>query len=271
MKTQIPDIDSEYALSSDQIERFRRDGYIKLKHALSPEVLAYYETEITRLVDTLSNESRSIEERDTYSKAFLQISNIWTQNNLVKEFVMGKRLGRIATQLLGSTGVRMYHDQALYKEPGGGYTPWHVDQYYWPLSNDNTVTAWIPLAAVPMERGPLEFSVGSQQIKFGRDLEIGDESEKQIDEHLKLSDFPIDSSPFDLGEVSFHYGFNFHRAGPNSSDQMRKIMTIIYIDKDMRLVDPKNKHQEEDWKKWMPGAKIGDVIDTPLNPVIYEA
>ena len=39
---------------------------------------------------------------------------------------------------MGVAGVRMYHDQALYKEPGGGITPWHVDQVYWPVSNNNT-------------------------------------------------------------------------------------------------------------------------------------
>lgn len=42
-------------------------------------------------------------------------------------------------------GVRIYHDQALNKEPGGGYTPWHCDGYYWPVQSDKIVTAWVPL------------------------------------------------------------------------------------------------------------------------------
>jgi len=42
-------------------------------------------------------------------------------------------------------GVRIYHDQALNKEPGGGYTPWHCDGYYWPLQSDKILTAWVPL------------------------------------------------------------------------------------------------------------------------------
>lgn len=270
MNTATLDLESEYVLSGDQIERFHRDGYIKLKNVLSPEVLAHYEAEITKTVDALNQETRDMEKRDTYSKAFLQIMNLWRSNAAVEAFIKSKRLGRIATQLMGTTGVRLYHDQALYKEPSGGYTPWHVDQYYWPLSNNNTVTAWIPLQAVPMEKGPLEFSIGSQSITFGRDLEISDASEKKIDEHLKLSDLPIDSSPFDIGEVSFHYGYTFHRAGPNTTDQTRKIMTIIYMDKDMRLAEPKNKNQQNDWDTWMPGSKIGEIIDTELNPVIYQ-
>lgn len=55
-------------------------------------------------------------------------------------------------------GVRLYHDQALYKEAGGGPTPWHADQYYWPLTTDRIVTAWIPLQPVSADMGPLAFA-----------------------------------------------------------------------------------------------------------------
>ena len=64
-------------------------------------------------------------------------------------------------KLLGVAGVRLYHDQSLYKEPGGGITPAHADQYYWPLASDRIVTAWIPLQPVPEDMGPLAFYAGS--------------------------------------------------------------------------------------------------------------
>ena len=263
------DIDSEYKLSPEQIARFQKDGYIKLKNVLSAEVLDYYGKEITRLVLEQSKDATPLEKRTTYGKAFLQIMNIWTKSDTVKEFVFGKRLARIASDLLQTQGVRMYHDQALYKEAGGGYTPWHVDQFYWPLATEKTVTAWIPLHAVPLEHGPLMFSVGSQKIKVGRDLEISEDSEKKIDQQLKLSNLPVDETPFDLGEVSFHLGFTFHRAGPNTLPYAREVMTIIYMDRDMKLAEPKNQNQKNDWDGWCPGAKIGEIINSPLNPVLY--
>ena len=269
MTTATLDIDSEYQISPAQIAQFQRDGYIKLKDVLSAEALDHYGREITRQVLLLSKENKPLEQRSTYGKAFLQIMNLWTKSEVAREFVFGKRLARIATDLLQVRGVRVYHDQALYKEAGGGYTPWHVDQFYWPLSSEKTVTAWIPLQPVPLEKGPLMFSVGSQRIKIGRDLEISDESEKKIQEELKLSNLPQDETPFDLGEVSFHLGFTFHRAGPNKTDKAREVMTIIYMDQDMRLVQPKNKSQEGDWNGWMPGVKIGEIVDSPLNPIIY--
>lgn len=263
------DIDSEYKITPEQIARFNKDGYIKLKDVLSADVLDYYGKEITRLVLELNKQDKPLAERSTYGKAFLQVMNLWTRSDVVKEFVFSKRLGRIATELLETRGVRMYHDQALYKEAGGGYTPWHVDQFYWPLETEKTVTAWIPLHPVPLEHGPLMFSVGSQKIKIGRDLAISDESEKKIDEQLKLSNLPCDETPYDLGEVSFHLGYTFHRAGPNTLPYPRDVMTIIYMDSEMKLIQPKNKNQENDWKTWCPGAKVGEIIDTPINPVLY--
>jgi ectoine hydroxylase-related dioxygenase (phytanoyl-CoA dioxygenase family) len=265
----VLDLDSEYKISPVQVVRFEKEGYIKLKDVLGAGVLDYYGKEITRLVLEQSRDCQPLEKRSTYGKAFLQIMNIWRTNETVKEFVMGRRLARIAADLLQTRGVRLYHDQALYKEAGGGYTPWHVDQFYWPVATEKTVTAWIPLHAVPLENGPLMFSVGSQRIKIGRDLEISEGSEKKIDEQLKLSNLPVDETPFDLGEVSFHLGYTFHRAGPNKLARAREVMTIIYMDRDMRLAEPKNQSQKNDWDNWCPGAKIGEIIDSPLNPVLY--
>src|SRR5271170_235717 len=177
----VLDIDSEYKISPEQVARFQKDGYIKLKNVLSPEVLEYYGKEITRVVLEQSKDYQPLEKRTTYGKAFLQISNIWPKNEIVREFVFGQRLGKIASDLLQVRGVRMYHDQALYKEAGGGFTPWHVDQFYWPLSNEKTVTAWIPLHAIPLENGPLMFSVGSQQIKLGRELRAATRARRRSD------------------------------------------------------------------------------------------
>ena len=118
--------------------------------------------------------------------------------------------------------------------------------------------------------GPLEFSAGSQVVSEGGALAISDESEKQIENRLRVTDFEKVSEPFDLGEVSFHSGWIFHRAGPNKTNQTRKVMTVIYMDKNMRLVAPSNEGQVNDWNTWCPGAKIGEVIDTDLNPIIFK-
>lgn len=264
-------LDDAYTLTQEQKNFFREKGYIKLKQVLSPEVIAYYGDEITRKVIELNTLKIPMEKRNTYQKAFLQIMNLWTKSEIVKEFVFSKRLAKIAADLMGVQGVRLYHDQALYKEPSGGITPWHADEYYWPLSNENTVTVWVPLQATPMNMGPLGFAEGSHNMEFGRDLEISDESERRIQEALQKADYPLNDTPFDLGEVSYHYGWTYHRAGPNTSDQARKVMTIIYMQDGIRLIAPKHNAHKSDWKGWMPGAEIGKPVATHLNPLLYAA
>ena len=46
-------------------------------------------------------------------------------------------------------------------------------------------------------------------------------------------------------------------------------MTIIYMDRDMVLKNPENENQKRDWEKWCPGSKVGEIINSPINPVVY--
>ena len=264
------DLDTPYPLAPAQVAQFHRDGYIRLKDVFDAETLRHYGQEITWLTIALNTQTKPLEERSTYDRAFLQVMNLWRQGGPAREFVFGKRLAGIATALLQTEGVRLYHDQSLYKEPGGGITPAHADQYYWPLASDRCVTAWVPLQAVPQDMGPLAFFAGSQSVEFGRDLGISDDSEREITAAMEARGFPVVDMPFDLGEVSFHLGWTFHRAGPNRSTTPRSVMTVIYMDRDMRLKAPENHMQQNDWDTWCTGATIGEVIDTPKNPVLFE-
>jgi ectoine hydroxylase-related dioxygenase (phytanoyl-CoA dioxygenase family) len=263
------ELDAPYSLTKEQINFYDENGYIKLKHVFSPQLLHHYGRAIHARVSELSRDALPMEQRTTYGKAFLQIMNLWTESAEVKEFVFGKRLGRIASELMGVSGVRIYHDQALYKEAGGGITPWHADQYYWPVDSDKTITAWVPLQKTPLETGPLAFCEKSHRFQVGRDLEISDESEITLKQ--ALNQFRLEESGFDLGEVSFHSGWTFHRAGSNTSDRPREVMTVIYMDENIRLAPPKNKNHLMDMDRWMPGLKTGDVLSSHLNPIVYSS
>ena len=262
-------LDQPYDLPQESVDFFQKNRYIKLKNVFDADTLSFYGEAISQKVAELNAQDKPLDERDTYGKAFLQIFNLWQEDETCAAFVFGKRLGKIAADLMQVEGVRLYHDQALFKEGGGGITPWHADQYYWPLASDKTITAWIPLQEIPLEMGPLEFSAGSHQIVEGRELSISDESEASIQQKLRVTNFKHVIEPFDLGEVSFHSGWVFHRAGANKTTETRKVMTVIFMDSRMILKEPENENQRKDWEKWCLGAEIGKVIDTPLNPVIF--
>jgi ectoine hydroxylase-related dioxygenase (phytanoyl-CoA dioxygenase family) len=264
------DLDEPYPLDEATIARFRADGFVRLPNVLSAETLVGFAPEIDRLVDERNNLAAiPLQERTLYQQAFVQVCNLWRDSDRVRELAFSNRLARIAAELLGTRGVRMWHDQALYKEPAGGVTPWHVDQQYWPMASSLNVTAWIPLQAVPLETGPLLFGRGSHQKRVGRDLEISAESERQISAAVEHQGIAEVREPFELGDVSFHYGWTLHRAGPNTSTAHRRVFTIIYMDVDMRLAAPKNQNQQRDWETWTPSTKVGEVMDDELNPVLW--
>jgi ectoine hydroxylase-related dioxygenase (phytanoyl-CoA dioxygenase family) len=265
------DLDAPYPLTHIQRASFRENGFIKLKRVLSPQTLEFYGREITGQVQQLNTQTLPMEKRDTYGKAFLQIMNIWTRSAVVKEFVFSRKLARLAAELMGVSGARLYHDQALYKEPGGGPTPWHADQFYWPVAGNNTVTVWVPLQETPMEMGPLAFAPKSHRIAVGRDVAISDESEKLIATTLREAQLGVVETPFELGEVSFHLGWTFHRAGANRSAAPRRVMTVIYLEEDARLIAPKHKNHQQDWDAWMPGVKVGEIVNSPINPVLWSS
>ena len=47
-------------------------------------------------------------------------------------------------------------------------------------------------------------------------------------------------------------------------------MTVIYMDKDITLKAPENDGQQNDWETWCPGVEIGSVVNSPLNPILFE-
>ncbi len=263
-------LDSPCRLGDDDRLRFEQDGFVHLNSALDAEVVRRYEPQITASVIDLNTEHLTLEQRSTYGKAFLQVMNLWRHNEVVREFVFGRRLARIAAELLGVRAVRLYHDQALYKEGGGGITPWHVDQFYWPLASPLTCTAWVPLQDTPLEMGPLIFAAGTHRYRTEA-LEIGDQSQEYYTAWVAERGVQVVEEPFRLGDVSFHTGWTLHRAGVNTTSTPRRVMTIIYMDAEMLVQEPTSEHQLEDFELCLPGVKPGQPAASPLNPVLFDA
>ena len=266
----LPDLSSHYGLSAEQRTAYRRDGHVLLRGVASPDEASASRQVITAAVAQHNSEDRPMEARDTYGKAFLQTMNLWLLDEAVREYTLARRFGRIAAEMMGVDSVRLYHDQALYKEAGGGLTPWHQDQYYWPLGTTNTVTMWMPLVDVSVEMGVMTFASGSHVDGFVADLPISDESEVKLRAHVRERGFGL-SHPVDMfaGDATFHAGWTLHSAPGNNSAAGREVMTIIYYADGALTTEPANGSQLNDLRTWFPGLQPGDVAATDINPVVY--
>ena len=121
---EVIDIDFPYLLNVETAHQFRTHGFSRLYNVFKKETLKAYERGIGVYVCANTPSNRKIAaSSSTYERTFIQVVNLWRQTALAKEFVFGSKLARIGNELLGASGLRLYHDQALYKKSGGGYTP----------------------------------------------------------------------------------------------------------------------------------------------------
>jgi ectoine hydroxylase-related dioxygenase (phytanoyl-CoA dioxygenase family) len=268
MQTQaLPNLDNYKELPEENIIEFQQKGHTLVEQVLTAGEIATYRPVIVGAADRYNTERRKLDERDTYGKAFLQIMNLWMVDADARKFVLAKRMAKIAADLMGVENVRLYHDQALFKEPGGGPTPWHQDQYYWPIDTNNTITMWMPLVDINVDMGMLTFASNSYKEGAVFDFEISDESETAFDDYVKAHNFPISrANTMRAGDATWHRGFTMHHANGNNSDQMREVMTIIYVADGARVAPYKNDWQKNDHEKWLMGKPVGELIDSELNP-----
>jgi ectoine hydroxylase-related dioxygenase (phytanoyl-CoA dioxygenase family) len=271
-RTDLPPLSSDHALDGDTVAAYRRDGHVVVRDLATPAEVDAYRPVIEAAAFRLSIENRPLEARDTYGKAFLQISNIWEHDEHVRRFVLARRFAKVAAELMGVEGVRIYHDQALFKEAGGGLTPFHQDQYYWPLDTDHTITMWMPLVDVPAELGSMTFASGSHRLGYLGQFEISDESEAVFRALVEENNIPLEThGALAAGDATFHAGWTLHGAPPNNTDTLRAVMTVIYMADGARATEPDHDYRVADLAKWMPGVRPGEVAASALNPLVYRA
>jgi len=264
-----PDLSADYALTKDQIDQYQNSGHVLLRNLATPDEIVFYRKAILEGVEKLNTERRKMEDRDTYGKAFLQIFNLWRQNEVLRKFVLAKRFAHVAAKLMGVERVRLYHDQALFKEPGGGHTPWHQDQYYWPLDTNNTITMWMPLVDISSDMGIMKFASGTHKLGSVTSKEISDDSESFFDDFVRSNNVNVTgANAMSAGDATFHSGWTLHNAPGNKSAKMREVMTIIYFADKTRVLRPDHDHRKKDHEVWLMSVPPGQLAESELNPLI---
>src|SRR5262245_3181929 len=131
-------------------------------------------------------------------------------------------LGAIAARLSGSTTIRLWHDQMIYKpvDQTGGKTGigWHTDRAYWrTCSSDRMLTAWIPFHDCDESMGTLMIIDGSHKWSEQVSLKAFHNTlPMDVDEFIN-GDRQIIKVPMNLskGQVSFHHCLTIHGSNSN--------------------------------------------------------
>ncbi|HEY2671542.1 MAG TPA: phytanoyl-CoA dioxygenase family protein [Rugosimonospora sp.] len=141
-------------------------------------------------------------------------------------------IGASAAVLSGSPGIRLWHDQLLYKPVDDAGTPanvgWHTDRQYWlSCESDEMLTAWVGFHDVDEAGGSVSFMDGSHRWDvtgldfFAQDLAL-------LEERLAGQGHRLDTRPTRMrrGQVSFHHCRTVHGSGPNRGEYPRRSLAI---------------------------------------------
>jgi hypothetical protein len=128
----------------EQREAFERDGFCLVKQLLPPLLLQTLREAIAAHTYRRNPRTLPLSERNTYDRAFIQVGGMWQHGGCAKALTFSKRLASTAAGLMGTHGALLHHDQALFKEPGGGHTPWHCDQQVRATRNARLAVAYRP-------------------------------------------------------------------------------------------------------------------------------
>lgn len=244
---------------------FERDGFVRVKNLVSADEIAKFGKAVDEAVAARKiNDARALSEKTAYEQSFIQCQNLWEDWPAVRALTFHPAITEMAAHLIGANRLRLWHDQALYKEPGGRETDAHQDHPYWPINEDRTLTAWIPLMDISEEVGCMGYVPGSH---LGRRTFVNIFTEPGSGEKLLEQLAPARPCfvPCRVGDVLFHNGSTAHLAKANRSPMMRRVHTAIYFaDGCTRSATPKH-HPSVD----RANIAVGGVIASGVTPIAW--
>jgi non-haem Fe2+, alpha-ketoglutarate-dependent halogenase len=213
-------------LSSAAVAAYHRDGYYFPVPALSPAEVAYFRGRL--------------EEHEARTGAPLQGN--WRHKahlifTWVDELVHHPKIVDAAEDVLGPDLLCWTTNFFIKEASSPGFVSWHQDAFYWGLSKDSVMTAWVALSPANRESGCMKFLPGSQTqdhlqhvdtfhkdnlLSRGQEIAVEVRSDKTVDCILNP------------GEMSLHHVKLVHGSEPNRSNDRRIGLAIRYIPTDVK-------------------------------------
>jgi ectoine hydroxylase-related dioxygenase (phytanoyl-CoA dioxygenase family) len=247
------------------VREFQERGFVVVPDLLTLDELADFRALVAAAVaERTAEDDRRLEERTRYEQSFVQCQNLWEDHPEVRPLTFHPRVAQAAAELLGAASVRLWHDQALVKEPGGRETDAHQDQAYWPIAEPETLTAWIPFDGSTLASGSMGYVPGSHRLGMRRFVNIFRGEPEDLLARPELDGRRPEFVEVPAGSIAFHHGLTAHLAKPNTTDRGRTVHTIIFFaDGCTRGTD--DPHPAVD----RPAIPVGAPIASDVTPVVW--
>jgi ectoine hydroxylase-related dioxygenase (phytanoyl-CoA dioxygenase family) len=257
-------------LTPEQITFYQDNGFIVIHDFLTPDELEtwrqYVDEAVAQRADRKLADGRMRSGDAYYDNVFVQRINLWHDHEGMRKLMLDPRIGKMATQLAGVEGVRIWHDQALIKQPWGNPTGWHLDNPYWSFSSRDSISLWVALDDATLQNGCLYFIPGTQKTARSDNPGIGQNIGDLFRVYPEWKDQEAVPAPMKAGSCSFHNGLVAHGAGANMTPRARRAMTCGYMPDGSTFNGTENILPPD----VMARLQVGDVLqDDQINPLIY--
>lgn len=268
----------KYLLTKEKINFYQENGFVVIEDFLSPEEVEDWRSKVMSAIkdragkkmpgkDIKVGEDDGInDDTEYFGKVFDQLINLWQTDEGVKKLMMDERIGRMAADLAGVDGIRIWHDQALFKRPWANPTAWHLDTPFWSFSDRKALSIWIALDDATLENGCLYFIPGSFHSTTFENAGIGKNMDGIFQVYPQFANIASVAAPMKAGSCSFHNGLTIHGAGANMSKGFRRAMTCAYMP-DGNVFNGQANVLPDAYLKTLT---IGDLLNNEAqNPLIY--
>lgn len=259
-------------LTAQQIKSYQKDGFVAHRGFLSADEVAELKAAVLETVVTMGKKKvadggAEMEEGENfYDKVFTQRLNLSRLNATVQRYMLSPGLGRLLCQLAGVSGMRVWHDQALIKEPFANPTAWHLDNPYWSFYSRDSISIWIALEDATLENGCMWFIPGTHKLATFDNCAIGANMGDLFRIYPKMAKIDSVAVPMKAGDCSFHNGLTAHGAGANMTRRRRIAMACAYMPAGSVFNGQRNILP----KAYFESLKKGDVLaNDDWNPLVY--
>ncbi len=259
-----------HIVTDAQIAFYRENGFVLIDDFLEPGELETWRRNVDEAVARRGKrklaDGRSMEEDNYYARVFAQRINLWTDHAGMRSLMIDERLGRMAADLAGLEGIRIWHDQALIKPAWGNPTAWHLDNPYWSFYSRDAISLWVALDDVTRDNGCLYFLPGSHLSATYDNVGIGSNIGDLFNAYPQWAGQEAAAVEMKAGSCSFHNGLVAHGAGANMTPRPRRAMTCAYMPDGSVFNGQQNILSPEQAESYA----IGDVLDDDgQTPLIY--
>ncbi|MEO5995771.1 MAG: phytanoyl-CoA dioxygenase family protein [Chitinophagaceae bacterium] len=228
-------------INREQVNFYNDNGYIIIENFLSADELEHWRTSVMQAVDERKGQKmpgKSIKageddginkDADYFKNVFDQLLNLWQTNDAVKELMVNEDIGKMAADLSGADGIRIWHDQALIKRPWANPTSWHLDTPFWSFSDRRALSIWVALDDVTLMNGCMFFIPGSHKETSFESPHIGKNMSDIFEFYTQFKSSRSVPAVMKAGSCSFHNGLTIHGAHPNMTAGFRRAMTCAYM------------------------------------------